>query len=331
MAAGGRRWLRLLWLAVGLLALLAVWVLLGMRWRAVTNPLFIAMVGVMPFLAVGPLLVGLLGAWWSRNVSLRVAAAVTLVAFVYTTSPVDAVLGCRADGAVDSGADNILTVYTANVWFEPPGGQPDQIGAAIAAEDPDIVFLQEVQWDFLTELQADPRLDRYVHRTTDIPGMPIQDLVWSKWPIEVASVDDLANARFVQATINTPSGQLVATPIHLQAPLGQTSINNWLAQHRLLAEVDRSVPRIMAGDFNATRDHQPFRSLLRAGWTDAHEIKGCGLDTTWPSDGRLPVPVMRLDHVLVTDHFEVLDLRLGDPGGSDHLPVISTLRFNPAE
>ncbi len=321
------RWFRWLSLAVGLVGLLAVWVLLVMRWRPVTHPLTIAIVGIMPLLAIGPLAAGVLGSWWSRSNSLRVAAALTVLPFLYTTSPVNAVVGCGAheDAGVD--ADNVFTIYTANVWFEFPGGQPDQIGAAIAAEDPDIVFLQEVKQDFLNTLQNDSRLDRYIHRSTDLPGLPVEDLVWSKWPIEEASFQDLANARLVQATVNTPSGQVVVTPIHLQAPITRGSVGLWAEQHRLLSELDRSSPRILAGDFNATRDHQPFRQLLNTGWTDVHEVKGCGFDATWPSDGRLPLPVMRLDHVLVTDHFEVLDVRLGTPGGSDHLPVITTLRL----
>lgn len=328
-SAGDRwRWFRLFWLLVGLSSLLVVWVLLVMRWRAVTHPLTIAIVGIMPLLAIGPLFAGVLGAWWSRNNSLRVAAALTVVPFLYTTSPVNAVVGCGAHQDAGVLADDVFTIYTANVWFEFPGGQPDQIADAIVAEDPDIVFLQEVTGGFLSVLENDSRLDRYQHRTTDVPGLPVEDLVWSKWPLENASFQDLANARLVQATVNSPAGPVIVTPVHLQAPINRGNVRYWTEQHRLLSELDRSTPRILAGDFNATRDHQPFRQLLDSGWTDAHEVRGCGFDATWPSDGRLPMPVMRLDHVLVTDHFEVLDVRLGTPGGSDHLPVITTLRLN---
>ena len=52
------------------------------------------------------------------------------------------------------------------------------------------------------------------------------------------------------------------------------------------------------------------------GWTDVHDDKGCRADPTWPTDG-LPFPVMRLDHILVTDDLEVLSTEMGDPGGSD--------------
>ena len=65
------------------------------------------------------------------------------------------------------------------------------------------------------------------------------------------------------------------------------------------------------------------------GWTDVHDDKGCRADPTWPTDG-LPFPVMRLDHILVTDDFEVLSTEMGDPGGSDHYPVISRIRFADA-
>lgn len=321
------RWVRWFWLAAGLLCLFVVWVLLILRWRDVSHPLTIAIVGIMPLLAIGPLVVGVLGALWSRSVTLRVLAALTVLPFLYTTSPANAVIGCRADDAATSDAENVFTIYTANVWFESPGGLPDEIGAAIAAEDPDILFLQEVQWDFLTALHLDSRLNGYVYRTTDMQGLPIQDMVWSRWPIQDASFSGLANARLVEATIQSPTGPIIVSPIHLQAPVTRNDADFWKAQHRLLSEIDRSSPRILAGDFNATRDHQPFRNLLNTGWTDVHEKKGCGFNATWPVGGRIPAPLMRLDHVLVTEHFDVLDVRLGTPGGSDHLPVISTLRL----
>ena len=317
--------LRWFWWLVALVGLLVVWLLLGLRWQAVGRPLTIAVVGVMPVLAVGPLVVSSLSAWLSRSPTLRVSAGLTVLVFLITTSPVSAVIGCGADDAAASGAEDVFTVYTANVWFEFPGGQPDQIAAAIAAADPEIVFLQEVDHHFLTALQADPLMARYPHRSTDLPGMPIEDLVWSKWPIERATYQDLANARLVEATVNSPSGSIVVTPIHLQAPISNPAAVAWNTQLGLLAAIDPSAPRILAGDFNATRDHQPFRHLLDRGWTDVHEVKGCGYDATWPLGRPIP-PLMRLDHVLVSDHFEVLDVRLGDPGGSDHLPVIATLR-----
>ena len=75
----------------------------------------------------------------------------------------------------------------------------------------------------------------------------------------------------------------------------------------------------MAGDFNASRDHQPFRDLLAGGFLDCADAaqRRPWPGFTWPTTldtrinqdqlrfrdwlrARRTLPVMRLDHVLVS-------------------------------
>ena len=78
-------------------------------------------------------------------------------------------------------------------------------------------------------------------------------------------------------------------------------------------------PQVVAGDFNASRDHQPFRDVFAGvSWT-ARTLPSAvrGPDSTWPTNldtrvsqdrprfrdwlrTRRTLPVMRLDHVLVS-------------------------------
>jgi endonuclease/exonuclease/phosphatase (EEP) superfamily protein YafD len=81
--------------------------------------------------------------------------------------------------------------------------------------------------------------------------------------------------------------------------------------------------RILAGDFNATRDHAAFRRLLRAGYVDAGEHQGAGLVATWPCRC-FPLPVT-LDHVLVDDRIGVLVYRTLTIPGSDHKALYAEL------
>jgi endonuclease/exonuclease/phosphatase family metal-dependent hydrolase len=76
----------------------------------------------------------------------------------------------------------------------------------------------------------------------------------------------------------------------------------------------------MAGDFNATRDHRPFRELRDAGLRDAHDVAHAGWSPTWRAGGLVP-PLLRLDHVLASRAFSVTDYQVGDDIGSDHLPI----------
>ena len=57
---------------------------------------------------------------------------------------------------------------------------------------------------------------------------------------------------------------------------------------------------------------------------------GIGLGTTWPVLrsgwlGRLLPPLMRLDYIWHSAHFQVTDAQVGPALGSDHLPLIADL------
>lgn len=301
--------------------LIGVISVLAFRWRGGDRPITIALIGLTPFLAL-PLVGAVLGAWRSRSRLLRIATAAVTALFVVWMNPVSAVVGCRGDAT-----ESAITVYTANVLFD-VGRAPD-IASSILANEADIILLQEVRSNFLVELESDPRLDIYPHRV----GGPAASgkVIWSRWPITESSVDPFVVSQLVRATIDSPQGSFEVTNVHTLAPIAPGNVPSWQAQFGQLAQVDTGTPRIMAGDFNATEDHRPMRELLGQGWTDVHEPKGCGFDATWPigQTSRLPFPVYRLDHVLITDDFEVLDVRFGDPAGSDHIPVVAELQIGP--
>ncbi|MGI9598890.1 MAG: endonuclease/exonuclease/phosphatase family protein [Acidimicrobiales bacterium] len=315
-----RRPLNWFWLLTGWLALLPVMVVLILRWQALDTPLSIAIAGLTPFLAV-PLVIAVFSSWWSRSATLRVVAAVTAAGFLFTTSPVDAVIGCRGTTANDA-----ITIYTANVLGG--GGRPADVATSILAEDADVFTLQEVQWPFLQALRNDPRLAEYRYHSDDEPGDWSGTIVWSKWPFVDVELEPFEVASLIHTTVAGPTGEFTITGLHTLAPIRQEFVGSWHRQFEQLSRIDTSSPRMLAGDFNATSDHQQFRQLLSSGWTDVHDRKGCGLDTTWPVGSGLPVPLMRLDHVLVSDHFDVLDVHFADPAGSDHKPVVTSIRLN---
>ncbi|MEM7275501.1 MAG: endonuclease/exonuclease/phosphatase family protein [Actinomycetota bacterium] len=324
------RW-PLFWLS--LLCLTATWSLLAIRWSEPGRPLVIAAAGLLPLLATAPMIIGSLAAWLSRSVPLRLVGAVTVILFLVTTSPLDAVIGCRAaDPPAGGAADGLVRLYTANVFADTASARVDAVAAAVAAENPDVLVLQEVTGDFLAGIRVDSRLDFLPHRSDTVSGVPWGEVVWSRWPIVEVEIQPLAGIELIHATIDGPTGRFITTAIHTGAPITGGLVGPWQRQLAGIAAIDRSVgPRILAGDFNATRDHRPFRAVLANGWTDAHEAKGCGFDATWPAAGGLPFAVMRLDHVVVDEDWEVLDLRLGTEVGSDHLPVITDLVLAPAE
>lgn len=86
--------------------------------------------------------------------------------------------------------------------------------------------------------------------------------------------------------------------------------------------------QVVAGDFNATRDHRPFRDLLAAGFSDCADIaaKRPWPGFTWPANRRYP-PIMRLDHILVSPGLTVSETRTVQIPGTDHRGVLAVLNL----
>ena len=93
-------------------------------------------------------------------------------------------------------------------------------------------------------------------------------------------------------------------------------------------------PAVMLGDFNMTDRAPHYQIPAQAGLHDAFREAGWGFGFTYPvyygPVGYMPT-LVRIDYVWHTDHFTALDAWVGEDGGSDHLPVLATLRLNNTE
>jgi endonuclease/exonuclease/phosphatase family metal-dependent hydrolase len=122
-----------------------------------------------------------------------------------------------------------------------------------------------------------------------------------------------------------------ALPIDLQVihppppinPDGRGIWNHMLGELTRPSDGDRL--RLLAGDFNATLDHQALRRLLgEGGYVDAADAVGAGYHTTWPAGRDFP-PEITIDHVLVDPRVRVEDFSVHTVPRSDHRAVIATL------
>jgi len=84
------------------------------------------------------------------------------------------------------------------------------------------------------------------------------------------------------------------------------------------------IPTIIAGDFNATVDHGPFRQALGSSCRSVAPAVGEGLQGTWPSD-RPAALRTQIDHVVVTNGLAPIDFTSYDILGSDHRAVVARL------
>lgn len=121
--------------------------------------------------------------------------------------------------------------------------------------------------------------------------------------------------------------------VHTAAPATPERIPLWEDDFEQMPRPDGGAPWVLAGDFNATLDHDNLRGLLADGYTDAADAAGEGLTPTWRPieggylNGIVRSPAVTLDHVLAEDGLAVLDYAVLGKDGSDHAPVLATLRL----
>jgi endonuclease/exonuclease/phosphatase (EEP) superfamily protein YafD len=155
--------------------------------------------------------------------------------------------------------------------------------------------------------------------------------IWARWPLVPLSPLPGLIAAAPRARIDLPGGRTVTlTAVHPTAPV-RGEDRRWEEELVLiratLAGTDG--PQVVAGDFNASRDHRPFRDLLAAGFLDCADAaqKRSWPGFTWPV-GRAFPPVMRLDHVLVSRAgATVRESRVVRVPGTDHRGVLAVVEL----
>jgi endonuclease/exonuclease/phosphatase (EEP) superfamily protein YafD len=159
--------------------------------------------------------------------------------------------------------------------------------------------------------------------------------MWSRWPIQNLGLLPGRQDRPQRVLLRVPGAVAVTvTGVHTLSPV-QDRVPGWRSDLANLTWASKRTagPQLMLGDFNASRDHAPFRQLLATGLVDAAEAARVPVwkAVTWPADRRRLPALIRLDHVLVTaDSIGVTAVRVVAVPGTDHRGVIADLRFDRA-
>ncbi|MEW5958991.1 MAG: endonuclease/exonuclease/phosphatase family protein [Chloroflexota bacterium] len=229
-----------------------------------------------------------------------------------------------------------LRVMTFNVHYA--NRRDGDIAHLIAAEQPDLVAFQELSDELggalLPQLAAD-----YPYQWVD-DSWGLSTALISRYPLE-SQPKPPAAARVQPARLATPAGKIAVWNVH---PPTAIDDRGWAVQRRMLAAVAEAVeadqgPVIVLGDFNTTPDAENY-ALLGKRLTNVHYAVGRGFGFTFPETdllARLPWyaqpfrvlgPLVRIDHILVSQHFAPLETHaVADGLGSDHRPVVATLRL----
>lgn len=220
----------------------------------------------------------------------------------------------------DAASNERLRILCANVLFD--NASPAALADVIRKERPDVVAIVEYNPDCHEALRS--VAEDYPYRF-ERPIGPNGLALWFRLPPvslgnptrPVADRHDILHATFRFAGVLRH-----LWVVHPTSPLWRVlepGHPEFEAIAREIAATEGS--RIVVGDMNSTDASGLFRDFLAT--TRLRDSRlGFGRQATWPS----PFPYrIAIDHVFLTDDLAVVDRRLGENVGSDHLPVLIDL------
>jgi endonuclease/exonuclease/phosphatase family metal-dependent hydrolase len=260
-----------------------------------------------------------LGLGVTRRRGPAVTAALAAAALVAVTAP--RVIRRRQPKA----SGPVLRVLTVNVLC----GRADAeaVVALVRRTGADVLFLQELTDDAVTRLGRAGLDDLMPKQVTELRGSSLGSGLYSRFPLREGQPLAPAHAAQPTAVLELPGGEEVELGcVHPRAPLppSRRAVARWRLELSVLPR-PAELPRLLAGDFNATVDHAPFRRLLRLGYADAAMQTGNALTPTWGPLGR--PAVITIDHVLVDRRCAVLATSVHAVPGTDHRAVYAEIRL----
>jgi endonuclease/exonuclease/phosphatase (EEP) superfamily protein YafD len=304
---------------LGLLALVRV-----LAWDA-RVPLLIGIhgLGPLPYLGAAPVAVA---AFARRQVVLGLVALAVTAAIVPTGLPEVAARDGLPSWA--RGAPR-LRVLSWNLYHS--NTDVAAIDRVVRDADADVVVLQEVSSSNIGALEGSSSLDGYEHRYLTPQPHVFGSGIWSRLPLDESGDVNIGGLPMTRAVVRTTAGPLRLLNVHTLSPVTKDGLTLWPRQLRALAEEARrpGPPIMMAGDFNATWGHRPFRRLLDAGLDDAGAVRGAWWSPTWPAGRRVLRPALRLDHVLTGPGLAATSYATGGAAGSDHRSIVVTVAVRP--
>lgn len=256
-------------------------------------------------------------------------------------------LGCAS---LPSGSADIpLRVMTYNI--RSGNGNLDSTAAAIRAQAPDIVALQEVDvhWadrsgfadqvsELATKLGMEARFAPIYVLTPLTAGAQPREFgvaLLSKYPIVRFRNDTIARlSTQAQDPVPAPAPGLLDAVLDVHGQPVRVfnthldyrqdpAVRTQQVREMLGYIGDLGVPTLVFGDMNAAPsapELQPLLSRLQDAWSD---MGSAGF--TYPAD----TPHERIDYVLVSPQFTVRSIHVPDTQASDHRPVVAELVLRP--
>jgi endonuclease/exonuclease/phosphatase (EEP) superfamily protein YafD len=227
--------------------------------------------------------------------------------------------------ALPAGTGATIRVLSANAFVN--NQSTEKFTALLDKSKPDVVFVQEVTPAWATVLET---LKDYPYRKIIPRNDSFGIALLSRHPLKKIVVldEDEFDIPALGATMNWQGQDVELIAIHPLPPISPKAYadrNERLSRHaRSLTKSGR--PAIMAGDFNAT----PWSAGL-AVVQEAGMVRATPLTPTWPAHlGPIPA-VIPIDHIVVSNHWSIVNSERGPQIGSDHFPIEATMQLKPRQ
>lgn len=260
------------------------------------------------------LLVGLLArAWLSCGIHLVVIAVVVVTIVNVGNRP-----------ACGDGTGPRLAVMSLNALHAQ--ADVDQLAAAVERHDIDVLVIAEVSEPMIAALEQTSAGRRFGYRSGSVGDQTATSgtVVLSRHPATDLTVPDSRGTTFQQPglTLDIDGTKVLVRGIHAKSPVKRW-VDDWrtgLLDLGRWQREQRAVPIVLAGDFNASGAHAPFRDARRG----LDDTAGRWPRATWPMLRAYP-PFVSIDHILVRE-LSVVDSGTEDIAGTDHRAVWAGLR-----
>ncbi|MBI1348926.1 hypothetical protein GC163_21855 [bacterium] len=213
-----------------------------------------------------------------------------------------------------------LRVVVCNLYSN--NHQPEAAMGYLRSLDADLYVLLEVSPEWLPYIK--PLQESHSHQKVIARDDNFGIAVLSREPMKEITQKNFGSSGVPTLVATFEDHPVVVVATHPLPPMGMNYADK---RNRQLAEIaefvrDSDAEVILAGDLNLTPWSVYFGDLLRVGRL-RDSSRGRGIQPSWPSWTGLPL--LPIDHALITDGLGVTHRSVGEPIGSDHIPVIVDL------
>lgn len=214
-----------------------------------------------------------------------------------------------------------ISIVTMNIWGAHNHRYSDAV-KYIRAANPDVICLNEITKDWMNEMRK--KLPDYAFVFDE--GLSGGAAIFSRIPIERQIPPEGPRMRRygVRGQVTLDNQQVLIIAEHPPAPYMKSNWSKRNAEfNRLINDITATNAHVvLIGDLNCTPWSFYFRGLLEKARLVDSEIAN-GIQPSWSTLHVLPL--VPIDHCLVTNQLCVQERKLGPNIGSDHLPVFVRL------